>query len=101
MNNPITVGIIGINQSPHYVSFEGDREWPTDGKKHKHPIQEAAEAEKRLVQRVSGDFDEILILRFRATNLAPYPFEWVDQSKTEADYGAALVRILRKCEQRF
>ena len=99
--NPITVGIIGINQSPHYVSFEGDREWPTDGKKHKHPIQEATEAEKRLIQQVSGDFDEFLILRFRATNVAPYPFEWVDQRQTETDYGAALVRILRKYETRF
>lgn len=99
--NPITVGIVGINQAPHCVSYEGDRAFPTDGKKYKHPIQEATEAEKRLIQRVAGDFDEFLILHFRATNEEPYPFEWVDRPKTETDYGATLVRILRKYETRF
>lgn len=99
--NPITIGIVGINQAPHYVSFEGEREWPTDGRKHKHPIQEAAEAERRLVQRVATDFDEFLILRFRATNRDPFPFEWTDAGQTEMDYGAVLTRILRKYETRF
>src|SRR5213078_1024979 len=36
-----------------YTSYEGEREWPTDGRKHKHPIQEAAEAEWRLISRAT------------------------------------------------
>ena len=43
--NPICVGFIGINFAGQYVSFEGKKRWPTDGKKYKHPIQEAAQAD--------------------------------------------------------
>jgi hypothetical protein len=99
--NPIAVGIVGINRAIRYVSFEGDRDYPTDGKKNKHPIQEAAEAEKRLLARVASDFDEFLILRFKATNEPPYAFEWLDVGQTEMDYGAILTRVLRKYEVRF
>lgn len=99
--NPISVGIVGINQAPHYVGYEGEARWPTDGKKHKHPIQEAEEAEKRLLQRVASNFDEFLILRFSATNIDPFPFQWANQPQTEMDYGAVLTRILRKYEARF
>src|SRR5947207_15749924 len=49
--SPICVGIVGVNCAPTYTSYEGERAWPTDGKKHKHPIQEAAEAERRLITR--------------------------------------------------
>jgi hypothetical protein len=31
--NPISVGFIGINRAAEYVSFEGRKRWPTDGKK--------------------------------------------------------------------
>lgn len=99
--NPITVGIVGINQADRAVSYEGEAKWPTDGKKHKHPIQEAAEAERRLMAAVASDFDEFLILRFRATNEPPYAFDWVNQHQTEMDYGAVLTRILRKYDVRF
>ena len=99
--NPITVGIVGINEAAHAVSYEGPAVWPTDGVKHKHPVQEAAEAKRRLEARVSRDFDEFVFLCFRATNEAPYAFEWVDERKTEMDYGAALARIIRKYEARF
>lgn len=99
--DPITVGIVGINQADRAVSYEGEATWPTDGRKHKHPIQEAAEAERRLLNRVASDFDEFMILRFRATNEPPYPFEWVNEQQTEMDYGAVLTRILRKYEVRF
>ena len=98
---PITIGIVGINHSHQYTSYEGDREWPTDGSSNKHPIQEAAQAESRLVSRVAGEFDEFLILRFRATNVFPYPFDWVDEHQTEMDYAAVLTRVLRKYENRF
>jgi hypothetical protein len=100
--NPIAVGIVGINQAIRYVSYEGEAAWPTTGTDgHKHPIQEAAEAERRLRARVAADFDEFLILRFRATNEAPYAFEGVDERQTEMDYGAVLTRILRKYEVRL
>jgi hypothetical protein len=40
--NPICVAFVGINFAEQYVSFEGRKRWPTDGRKYKHPIQEAA-----------------------------------------------------------
>lgn len=99
--NPICVGIIGVNYAPEYTSYEGERSWPTDGKKHKHPIQEAAEAERRLISRAADKFDEFQILRFRATNVSPFPFEWVDLNTTLKEYGALLVRLSREYDRRF
>jgi hypothetical protein len=46
-------------------------------------------------------FDEFLILRFRAPNVEPYPFEWLDLRATELDYGAILTRIAREYTRRF
>ncbi|MGH9777097.1 MAG: hypothetical protein ACRD5I_01675, partial [Candidatus Acidiferrales bacterium] len=65
-----------------------------------HPAQEAKQAEARLAE-AAGAFDEFLVLRFRATNERPYPFEWVDLEATALDSGAALVRVSRKYEERF
>src|SRR5438876_2261438 len=79
--NPICVAFVGINFAERYVSFEGKKKWPTDGKKYKHPIQEAAEAEQRLKDRVQSAFDEFQVLPFRATNAKPSPFEWSIWSK--------------------
>jgi len=47
------------------------------------------------------EYDEFLILRFKATNAPPYPFEWVDYSATKLDYAAALSRISSRYQQRF
>ncbi len=99
--NPICVGIVGVNSSQNYTSYEGSREWPTDGKKHKHPSQEAAEAETRLVSRAAPAFDEFQILRFRATNVDPFPFAWLDYDRTAKEYGALLVRVSREYDRRF
>jgi len=99
--NPICVGIVGVNSAPFYTSYEGEREWPTDGRKHKHPIQEAAEAQRRLMSRAAGSFDEFQVLSFRATNVAPFPFEWVDLEQTSKEYGALLIRVSREYDQRF
>jgi hypothetical protein len=99
--NPVSVGIVGINQSDTYVSYEGEVEWPTGLRGNKHPIEEAAEAERRVVSRAASAFDEFLVLRFRAWNKPPYRFEWVAESQTELDYGAMLTRILRKYDARF
>ncbi len=99
--DPICVGIVGVNHAPAYTSYEGERAWPTDGKKHKHPLQEAAEAERRLIGRAAEKFDEFQILRFRATNVAPFPFEWLDLEQTSKEYGALLVRVSREYDRRF
>jgi len=98
---PITVGIVGVNFAPHYTSYEGDREWPTDGRKHKHPMQEAVEAESRIAARAKPAFDEFQFLRFRASNVAPFPFEWVDYAQTTKEYAALLLRLSREYDRRF
>jgi hypothetical protein len=99
--DPICVAFVGINFADQYVSFEGRKRWPTDGKKYKHPIQEAAQAEQRLNEKARSAFDEFQVLRFRATNAKPFPFEWVDLSTTEMEYSAVLTRLSREYDRRF
>jgi len=99
--NPISVGIVGINRADSYTGYEGRKRWPTDGKRYKHPFQEAADAESRLIARVGSSFDEFLILKFKATNTPPYPFKWVDEKETQNLYAASLVRISREYDARF
>jgi hypothetical protein len=99
--DPISVGFIGINFADQYISFEGTKRWPTDGKKYKHPIQEAAQAEQRLNEKARASFDEFQILRFQATNVKPYPFDWVDLLTTEMEYSALLTRVSREYDRRF
>jgi hypothetical protein len=72
----------------------------TDGRKYPHPCDEAAAA-TRHIEELRDSFDELLILPFRATNVAPYPFEWVDANRTRQDYGSFLVRISRHYDNRF
>jgi hypothetical protein len=99
--NPICVGIVGVNYASEYTSYERGAVWRTDGREYKHPIQEAAEAERRLIAQASSVFDEFLILRFRARNEPPFPFAWVDQNASQLDYAAALTRVLREYDRRF
>jgi len=98
----ICVGIVGINQADHYVSFEGDRPWPTTGKSsYLHPVQEATEAERRLIEHAAPMYNEFLVLRYRTTNEDPYPFEWVDLKETRLNYAAILTRISSIFQQRL
>jgi len=99
--NAICVGIVGVNFSDVYTSYEDRRSYKTDGKTRRHPSQEAADAERRLIARAGPRFDEFLALRFRSTNAKPYPFEWLDHDEMAKDYGAALVRISSAYDQRF
>jgi hypothetical protein len=100
--NPICVGIIGINQAESVVGYEGDRAFPTTGKSgFPHPYQEAPAAERRLRADVAAEFEEFLVLRFKATNAPPYPFEWSNYEETRLDYAAALARIGARYQQRF
>lgn len=99
--NPICVGFVGINHAEKYLSFEGTREFQTDGKKQKHPFQEAPEAERRLRELAKPAFDEFLVLGFKATNIPPYPFAWLDYDKTRMEYAALLTRVSREYDRRF
>jgi hypothetical protein len=100
--HPICVAVIGINQAESTVGYEGERPFPTTGKQgFLHPFQEASEADRRLLAEAAPEFDEFLVLRFRATNAPPYPFEWVDYKETRLDYAAALSRISARYQQRF
>jgi hypothetical protein len=99
--NPICVGLLGVNFASCYTGYEGAVEWPTDGRKHKHPIQEAQDAESRVLAQAAPAFDEFQVLRFRAQNTEPFDFEWVDYARTAKEYGALLVRLSREYDQRF
>ena len=90
------------NQKVHGERIESWRTpYLTDGKKRKHPVQEAAEAESRLLARAAPSFYEFQILRFRATNVSPFPFEWLDYAQTAKEYSALLVRLSREYDHRF
>ncbi len=99
---PICVAVIGINQAESTVGYEGDRAFPTTGKQgFLHPYQEAQESERRLRAEAAPEFDEFLILRYKAKNAPPYPFAWVNYNETRLDYAAALSRISARYQQRF
>jgi hypothetical protein len=99
--NPICIAFVGVNHAGEYTSHEGRRRYKTDGRKNKHPSQEAARAEELLVQKALPSFDEFQLLRFRATNVKPYPFEWVDLKTTQMEYGALLTIVSRLYDRRF
>ena len=99
--HPICIGIVGVNFAAQFRSVIGDNVTVTDGRQYRHPADEAPTVEQRLIAQAGPQFDEFLVLRFRATNFEPYPFEWVDATGTEHDYAAALVRISRLYDQRF
>lgn len=72
-----------------------------DGRRTPHPFQEAEQAERRLVPRILPVFDEVVVLRYDASNSAPFPFKWVDAVTTETEYAASLLRISCEYEKRF
>jgi len=100
-NDPICVGVVAVNYAPIYRSFEGKTEWVTDGKEYAHPIQEAASAESRLTARVASKFDELICLRYVATNMESLSFKWLNLEQTLKEYGASLVRLCALYERRF
>lgn len=99
--DPICVGIVGVNFAAQYTSYEGDRTFSTNGKKYKHPIQEADDAISRLLQRAAPRFDEFLILKFEASNTPPHAFSWKDENQTLLEYSAVLTRLSREYDRRF
>jgi hypothetical protein len=98
-HNPsaIKVGIVGVNFAPTYTSHEGERQFIAKTP----PAREAAEFARRIEDKVAPYYDELLILRFQATNIPPYEFGWVNKRETEQLYGSALVRISAEYDRRF
>ena len=99
--NPICAALVGINHAPYTIGYEGERAFRTGARSNRHPIQEAAEAERRLLSSAAPSYDEFIILHYSATNDPPFPFSWINYNRTHADYGAALVRISREYDRRF
>jgi hypothetical protein len=54
-----------------------------------------------LEQRAKPSFNEFLLLRFIATNIAPFPYAWVNEQQTVMEYSALLTRISREYDRRF
>jgi len=94
----IEVGIVGINVADRYVSYEGDRAYPTETYG-PHPFVEANEAERRLRDAAEPCFSEFLVLPFKASNSPPYPFAWADPRVTTDAYASMLVRLLRRYQR--
>jgi len=46
-------------------------------------------------------YNEFLVLRYKATNEAPFPFEWVDFRETRLNYAALLTRISSALQQKL
>jgi len=98
-HNPsaIKVGLVGVNFASTYTGHEGEREFIAKVP----PAREAAEFARRIEDKVSPHYDELLILRFSATNNPPYKFDWVNAQETKQLYGSALVRISAEYDRRF
>jgi hypothetical protein len=93
----IKVGIVGVNFAPTYTGHEGQRQFIAKTP----PAREAAEFARRIEDKVGPHYDELLILRFQATNNPPYEFAWINAQETEQLYGSALVRISAEYDRRF
>lgn len=91
----VAIGIVGVNYSYNYVSFEGDRCFRSE------PIKEAKRAQARLIEGVGDAFDELLVLPFAITNESPHPFAWPDERDTEQHYNSAILRVSNLYESRF
>jgi hypothetical protein len=98
--NAITVGFAAVNYSERWTGMEGTRSFAVE-RKPERAVTESEEASRRLLQTARRAFDEFLLLKFKATNQAPFPFSWLNPAGTAADYGAALVRIADLYETRF
>jgi hypothetical protein len=97
-HNPeaIRVGIIGVNFADAYTGYEGTRSFDAKSP----PSREAPEVVRRVVRDVAPHYDEMLILRYKATNRSPFPFSWVGEQETRDLYSSALVRISSLYERR-
>lgn len=93
----IAVGIVGVNFADAYTGYEGTRQFEA----RYPPSRSAGEIVRRLSEKVRPEYDELLILRFKATNRAPFAFQWVDESGTRQEYAGLLLRLSHEYETRF
>jgi hypothetical protein len=98
--NAITIGFAAVNYSEQWTGMEGTRSFPVVRKPHR-ALQESEETVRRLYEVARPVFDELVVLRFKATNQELFPFEWLNPSGVASDYGAAVVRIADLYERRF
>jgi hypothetical protein len=98
----ITIALIAVNEADAYCSYEGERPTPTTGRgKTKHPAQEAPRTLLRIAGEIRPKFDETIVLRYRATNVEPYPFEWTELDMTRRRYSDVLTNLCVAYEARF
>ena len=93
----INVAFVGVNFADAYTGYEGARS--TEAKA--PPSREARDFAARIQAEAGGHFDELLVLRFRATNQPPFRFAWLDHKDVEQSYSSALVRISAEYQRRF
>jgi hypothetical protein len=104
---PIPVAIVGVNHSKAFLGYEGSRTTLADGTRqpdgtiHASPAAEATRAKADLDTIARPHYFQFLLLEFEATNMPPYPFKWVNASKTAADYNALLSKLAYEYEARF
>jgi hypothetical protein len=92
----ITIGIVGVNFADEYTGYEGERSFDA----RTPPSREAAEIVRRL-ETIKTEFDELLILKYKATNRPPYSFSWVSPTDARLEYRSILVRVSDEYEVRF
>lgn len=92
----ISVGIVGVNFADEYTGYEGERSFDA----RTPPGREGAEIVRRF-ETIKSEFDELLILKYRATNRPPYSFSWVSPTDVRQEYRSILVRVSDEYEARF
>jgi hypothetical protein len=93
----IRIAFVGVNHADSYVGREGEREFTAKSP----PAREAPEFARRIESLVAPEYDELLVLRFRATNVEPFPFEWLDEKQLRQHYRSILVRVSAEYTRRF
>lgn len=93
----LRVAFVGVNYADSYVGREGEREFVAKSP----PSREAPEFARRIEQQVGPEYDELLVLRFRATNAEPFPFEWLNEKELRQHYRSILVRLSSEYQRRF
>jgi len=91
----INIAVVGINHEQEYIGYEGRRRF-----RGRLGAQEPTKVATKL-EELRDEYDELLVLSFRASNQSPYPFSWVSDVRVNLDYGAALRRVGVLYQERF